>query len=198
MTVYNYFIKMAIGKIYMKNVGTVLIETERLILRRFTTSDSQAMFLNWAGSLKVTKYLAWSYHKSLSESEDLILSWCSRYDEKDFYQWAIVLKENNELIGTIDAEKIPFKKSFETGYCLGEKFWGKGYATESLKAVIDFLFDSTSCKSIIAVSSEENKASLMVLKKSGMSLKNKKEIYIPADKGFLTCRTYEIKKGRRK
>ena len=56
----------------MKNLGTIRIETERLILRRFVIEDAEDMFNNWASDNEVTKYLSWPTHKSINETEDYI------------------------------------------------------------------------------------------------------------------------------
>jgi len=47
----------------MKNLGTKTIETERLILRKFTTDDAMDMYKNWASDDMVTKFLTWPTHK---------------------------------------------------------------------------------------------------------------------------------------
>ena len=44
--------------------GTQTIHTERLILRKFTVDDAQAMFENWASDERVTRYLTWCPHES--------------------------------------------------------------------------------------------------------------------------------------
>ena len=69
--------------------------------------------------------------------------WEKEYEFNDTFRWIVELKDTHELIGTIDVASKTFIKfgSVELGYCYGEKFWHKGYATEALKRVIRFLFD---------------------------------------------------------
>jgi len=55
----------------MKHLGTVQLETERLILRRFNISDTQAIFDNWAKDDEVTKYLMWTAHTSIEITKSL-------------------------------------------------------------------------------------------------------------------------------
>ena len=62
----------------MNHIGTQYIETERLILRRFETSDAQAMFDNWASDDEVTKYLTWPTHADVSVTEKLLEDWVSQ------------------------------------------------------------------------------------------------------------------------
>lgn len=77
----------------MKHKGTVTIETERLILRRFTVNDVSAAFHNWTNDERVTEFLRWPTHKSIEITERVLNSWISEYEKSDYYQWAIVLKD---------------------------------------------------------------------------------------------------------
>jgi [ribosomal protein S5]-alanine N-acetyltransferase len=86
----------------MNHLGTRELETNRLKLRRFQLSDSEAMFRNWASDTEVTKYLTWPSHKDVSVSESVLKEWITQYKKDKFYQLAIVLKSNgNEPIGSI-------------------------------------------------------------------------------------------------
>ena len=85
----------------LQHKGTQLLETPRLILRKFTMDDAQAMYENWASDPEVTKFLTWPPHGSLEVTEQVLKSWVDGYAQDDFYQWAIVLKELGEPIGTI-------------------------------------------------------------------------------------------------
>ena len=69
------------------------IRTERLLLRPFALSDSQAMFRNWAGDPEVTKYLTWPTHADSDVSRKIISVWVEESKKPEVYQWAIVLKE---------------------------------------------------------------------------------------------------------
>ena len=65
----------------MKNLGTVTLETNRLILRKFNIDDGEVMFHNWASDNEVTKYLMWPAHKSLDISKEYIKSLISNYSD---------------------------------------------------------------------------------------------------------------------
>ena len=78
--------------------------SERLVLRRFVIEDAEAMFENWASDPEVTKYLTWPAHTSTDTSRAVLEDWISFYPRENYYQWAIVLKENgSEPIGSISA-----------------------------------------------------------------------------------------------
>ncbi len=60
----------------------------------------------------------------------------------DYYQWAIVYKENNQVIGSISVVGIDESiEATEIGYCIGYDYWNKGITTEAFSMVISFLFD---------------------------------------------------------
>ena len=127
----------------MQHQGTILIETDRLILRKFELNDSTAAFHNWTSDDKVTKFLRWPTHQNLETTEGIIKMWVGGYDENNFYQWAIVLKEHgDEPIGTIGVvEQNEELNILHIGYCIGSKWWNRGITSEAFKAIIPFLFD---------------------------------------------------------
>lgn len=71
----------------MKHIGTKNIETERLILRRFTLDDADAMYRNWASDDEVTKYLIWSAHSSVDITKMVLADWVESYKNDDNYNW---------------------------------------------------------------------------------------------------------------
>ena len=79
----------------MRHYGTQLLETERLILRRFEIGDAEAMYKNWASDFDVTKYLTWPVHTSIDVSKAVLEEWITSYSKNNYYQWAIVLKEHD-------------------------------------------------------------------------------------------------------
>ena len=120
--------------------GTITIETPRLILRRARMEDAEPMFRNWANDADVTKYLTWPPHENLEVTKKLLASWVESYEEDDYYQWMIVLKEIDEPIGSIMASTVGRAQSAHIGYCIGKRWWHQGIMSETLKAVMDFLF----------------------------------------------------------
>ena len=150
--------------------GTVTIETDRLILRRFAMEDAEAMFRRWASDDEVTKHLTWPTHSSVEISKMVLTDWTSHYPEPDFYNWAIVLKENGpEPIGNISVVGINKEVDAATmGYCMSRAHWRKGIMAEALTAVIAFLFDEVGFNRVEADHDPNNPASGRVMEKSGM------------------------------
>ena len=149
--------------------GTVTIETERLVLRRFARDDASSLFNNWANDMAVCRYMRWAPHKNKEESRDILDGWLEAYSRKSFYQWAITLKGNDEPIGAIGLFVVnEFDLCGDVGYCISKKSWGQGIATEALRAVLNFAFEIVGFNRIETYHSINNPASGRVMQKSGM------------------------------
>ena len=154
----------------MNHLGTKTIETSRLILRRFTLEDVQAMYRNWASDPAVTKYLTWPTHTSEEVTHRVLSDWVSHYSEENYYQWAIVLKDLGQPIGSIAVGHMNDRvNSVEIGYCMGKNWWHQGIMTEALNAVIDFFFEEVGANRVEACHDPNNPNSGAVMKKCGMT-----------------------------
>lgn len=153
----------------MNHQGTVTLETDRLILRRFTVSDASAMYRNWASSREVARFLTWEPHANVQETEALLREWVKNYDSPDCYNWAIALKPEGKLIGNISVvHMIPETACAVLGYCMGEPWWGKGYMPEAGGAVMQYLFETVGVNRIAANHDIGNPKSGRVMQKLGM------------------------------
>ena len=154
----------------MRHCGTKPIETERLLLRRFTLDDARAMYENWASDPDVTKFLTWPAHAGINVSKAVLEEWVSLYAENNYYQWAIVLKAHGtDPIGSISAVRMDEAvEKVHIGYCLGKEWWRRGIMSEALKAVMDFFFDEVGANRIDSRHDPRNPHSGMVMKKCGM------------------------------
>ena len=154
----------------LNHCGTVRLETDRLILRQFTIMDAEPMFNNWASDPEVTKYLTWPPHPDVEVSKAVLGDWVKSYDQKNYYQWAIVPKDNgDEPIGSISAVGMNDDVDMvHIGYCIGRIWWHQGIMTEALKAVMEFFFDVVGANRIESRHDPRNPHSGMVMKKCGM------------------------------
>ena len=153
----------------MKHKGTILLKTDRLILRRLTLDDVDAMFDNWASSGNVTRFMTWSAHKNKDITKMVLTDWVNSYEKLDYYQWGIVLKDSLTLIGAISIVNINEEdKSVEVGYCIGEKWWHQGITSEALKELIRFFFDEVNVDIIKARHDINNPNSGKVMLKCNM------------------------------
>ena len=153
----------------MKHCGTQRLETDRLILRKFVIEDAEAMYNNWASDEEVTKYLTWPAHLNVDISRSVIMDWIDSYSDEN-YLWAIVPKDNgDEPIGSISVVDMKEEVSMvHIGYCIGKAWWHKGFMSEALKAVMDFLFDVVDVQRIESRHDPRNPNSGKVMKKCGM------------------------------
>lgn len=153
----------------MTHKGTVTLETERLILRRFTMYDAEMMFRNWASDPEVTKYLTWPTHKNPDISREVIKNWISGYEADNKYDWAIELKTIREPIGSIAAVKVEDNiDSVHIGYCIGKPWWHKGYTSEALTSLVRFFFEEIGANRIEARFDPRNPNSGRVMEKAGL------------------------------
>lgn len=153
----------------MNHKGTKTIETERLLLRQFNESDAEAMFKNWETDDKVTEFLRWSTVTNISIAEQILHDWIQKYEHSDFYQWAIVLKEFGEPIGTISVvDKNDNLDIVHIGYCIGSKWWNKGITSEAFKAIIPFFFEEVGVNRIESQHDPNNPNSGKVMQKCGL------------------------------
>ena len=154
----------------LKHCGTQSIESERLLLRRFSLDDAEAMYRNWASDPEVTRFLTWPAHASVDITRAVLEDWVASYQKADYYQWAIVLRENgDEPIGSISAVGLRDDISMvHIGYCLGKAWWRRGIMSEALRSVMDFFFDQVGANRIESRHDPKNPHSGMVMKKCGM------------------------------
>ena len=154
----------------MNHLGTIRLETSRLILRRFEEEDTETAYRVWTGDPKVTKYLRWDYHRSLAQTRAVGQSWLKKYSDPQWYHWVIVPKEEGFPIGTISAANIYNETdTVEVGFCIGSEYWGLGYITEAFAAVIEFFFEEVGANRIEAKYVPGNKASRRVMEKCGLT-----------------------------
>lgn len=153
----------------MEHKGTCRLETERLILRRFEEDDLDAMYRNWCGDDRTTRYLTWPTYASIDDGRAPLAQWLASYDDPAFYQWAIVPKTLGEPIGSISVVSMnPEVEQVEIGYCIGPAWWRQGYTSEALQAVIDFFFDEVGVRRIQSRHDPDNPGSGAVMRHCGL------------------------------
>lgn len=153
----------------MKHLGTKALETERLILRRFTAEDSDAAFRNFTSDASAAKFLKWQAHKTPEETAELIAGWVRSYITPSFYLWAIVPKDLGEPIGYVGVLYMNDDTDMlHTYYCIGSAWWGKGIVTEAYGKVLGYLFEEVGANRIEASHDPQNPASGKVMEKCGL------------------------------
>ena len=153
----------------MNLLGTKQLETDRLILRRFTPNDIEKVYQGYATDLLTSRYLSWDPHKNIEVTKKFIENIISKYDQLDYFHWVVELKDTNEVIGGLSVVNFSEKNSTaEIGYCYESKYWGNGYASEALRKVIEFLLLEVGVRLVEARHISGNPASGKVMQKAGM------------------------------
>ena len=172
--------------------GTQTIHTERLILRKFTVEDAQAMFENWANDERVTRFLTWCPHESPEATKQLLELWCAAYENPNTYNW--VIEHEGTPIGNICVVRLSERCEYaELGYCMGYAYWNKGFMPEAAKAVIDYLFAEIGVNRVGISHAVKNPASGRVAQKCGLTFEGTKREFFKASTGeFLDISDYGI------
>jgi|LakMenEpi03Aug12_release.lakeMendotaPanAssembly.Ray.scaffolds.fasta_scaffold1133945_1 ribosomal-protein-alanine N-acetyltransferase len=142
-----------------------IIETERLILKRFNESDAKDLFA--LRSLdECMKYIGKPTHKSIDESIELIKLYNKTITEDIGIDWAIFHKLEQKIIGSIAIHKIDKQNHRgEVGYMLHPIYWKQGVISEAIHEVIKFGFNTLNLHSLEALIDKNNDASIAVLTK---------------------------------
>ena len=145
------------------------LKTKRMLLRKLVQDDINDMY-TWASDPEVAQYVTWEAHTSIAETQDFIDRTLSRYKHAKLGPWAMVNREDNRMIGLNGFIEWETKHSrAELGYVLSKDCWGKGYMTESKKAIVDFGFQHMNLNRIAARCRVPNIGSARVMEKCGMT-----------------------------
>lgn len=145
------------------------LETNRLILREYTRADFDDLY-----EILSDEETMMHYPKPFDESK--VKSWIEwnihNYDVFGFGLWAVVLKENGQMIGDcgITMQNINGKIKPEIGYHIHKKYQRQGYASEAAIRCRDYIFKHTPFNKIYAYMKYTNVGSYSVAIKNGMKL----------------------------
>jgi ribosomal-protein-alanine N-acetyltransferase len=143
------------------------LQTERLILRRLTPDDTDAIFA------VIGDAVAMQYYPRRFTREDAI-EWIERnqhrYEHDGYGLMAMVLKSSGEVIGDcgIARQMVEGESMLEVGYHLHRDHWGHGYATEAARACMDYAFRELAAPKVVSLIRAENVPSRRVAERNGM------------------------------
>jgi RimJ/RimL family protein N-acetyltransferase len=143
------------------------VETTRLLLRRPVARDAEVIFSRYASDPEVTRYLGWPRHRALEDTRRFL-----EYGDAEWHRWPagpylIESLESGVLLGgTGLAFETPYRAA--TGYVLALDAWGRGYATEALRAMTG-IAGGLGLRRLYALCHPEHSASRRVLDKCGFS-----------------------------
>ncbi|WP_435524368.1 GNAT family N-acetyltransferase [Chryseobacterium indoltheticum] len=147
------------------------LETQRLILRKLKEADYERLFL-LDSDAEVMKYIGMPTLSNVEESKEVVKMIMQQYEENGVGRLAVIEKESGLLIGWSGlklntSEVNGYQNFYELGYRFLRETWGKGYATESGKASLEYGFNDLKAEVIYAYAHCENQASNHILTKLG-------------------------------
>jgi len=153
----------------------IFLETERLVLRRFSEKDIDNLFLldsDTEASGNVNGAKPGDRIAIVNEILVKLLEYYSICDNYGF--WAVIRKHDDTFIGWFHFNPLPDNPNeIDLSYRFIRSTWGNGFATEGAIALINKGFDESGVKKVSARAHPENSASIRVMTKSGMSFEKK-------------------------
>lgn len=159
----------------MINLGTEKLESERLVLRKFEISDAKEICEGYRNQNEFL-YYANKQKVGVSEQTKIFAEFQEKYKCLDFYNWAIVLKENGKIIGSVNF-KLLGDDVVRVNYAIDNRFTRNGFMTEALNAVVDFAINKLKVSRFEGGVAESNIASKRVLEKCGLVFEKRIENY---------------------
>jgi ribosomal-protein-alanine N-acetyltransferase len=146
-------------------------ETSRLILRKPTLQDAEAVFTRYSSDKQVTKYLGWPRHQSIGDTQGFLAFSDAEWDRSLAGPYLIESGSGGNLLGSTG---LGFESSTvaSTGYVLARDAWGYGYATEALTAIVR-IAQSLGVSRLYALCHPDNPASIRVLEKCNFRLEGR-------------------------
>ena len=156
-----------------KQQDSIIIETERLILRPLTPADAETAYYGWVGDPEIAKYVSWLPLQSVNETIEWIkeVEWQRDSDgniiPSDYYIWGFTLKETGGLFGSGGLIWENGRQLYQVGYNIMKTHWNHGYTTEAMKSILRFAAVNLGVKKVAGGHAKENIASARVIEKLG-------------------------------
>jgi [ribosomal protein S5]-alanine N-acetyltransferase len=153
----------------MESTPTIpLIATARLVLRPYSTGDFDAL-KNILHEPEILRYFPTQTPWPDDKIRNYISYQLNHWLDRGYGHWAVVWRETGQVIGWNGLEFLFDTNETEVGYLMSREFWGRGLATESARAAVDFGLNTIGLKQIIGLTHPDNIASQRVLEKCGLS-----------------------------
>lgn len=154
----------------MKYAAFENLQTSRLLLRRLELGDLYEYYEDLYGDGSVTKFMTFDAHQDIGESLESLQRAVDRYDEPDFYRWAVERREDEALIGVVQLLNFDAgENACSFALMFAESCWNRGYATEAMTEVLKFAFEKLEVEKITVDHMAGNEGSGAVMRKLGMS-----------------------------
>ncbi|WP_081991002.1 GNAT family N-acetyltransferase [Pseudoalteromonas piratica] len=146
-----------------------LIETPRMLMRQFTLEDAEQVF-KFSSNEDVTRYTGDAgWVNTINDAENIIRNiWLKEYNEIGYARFAIILKENNQVIGFCGLKYEPELNAPDIGYRMLPEYWGKGLGMEASRAALEYAFNQLGLSYIVGEVDVANTASHKILTNLGL------------------------------
>jgi ribosomal-protein-alanine N-acetyltransferase len=145
-----------------------ILETERLVLRKFSVEDA-AFILRLLNEPSFIRNIGDRGVRTLEDARSYILRVpIASYERNGFGLYLVILKESGESVGMCGLIKREELEDVDIGYAFLPEYWSKGYAVESALAVKEYARDVIGLKRLVAITDPENQGSIRVLEKIGL------------------------------
>jgi ribosomal-protein-alanine N-acetyltransferase len=140
------------------------LETDRLVLSPPTPADAEAIFERYASDAEVTRYVGWPRHRTVEDTREFLAFSLAQWERLGAGPYLIRARDSNQLVGGTGLDL--HEAEAMTGFVLAKDAWGKGYATESLRAMIA-VARRIGLRRIYALCHPDHRRSQHVLEKCG-------------------------------
>ena len=156
---------------------TIILETERLVVRTWTPDDAQEGFRIWSDE-EVMRYVGTGQpNATVEETRAWLGRMMAHHERHGFGFWAVVEKDSGRLVGSCG---LGYQRDggppLEFGYTLARSHWGRGYATEAASACLRYAFEVLRLPEIVASVDSRNLASCRVLEKIGFVYQRQEQL----------------------
>jgi ribosomal-protein-alanine N-acetyltransferase len=152
-----------------------MLETNRLILRRFTDDDVDAVFA-MRSDAEIMRFIR-EPQKRRDETHNWLRLISGKWEDEKIGFCAVIEKKSGKVIGWCGLWLLQESNEIEVGYAIKKEFWGRGFAPEAAEAMLKYGFNELELEKIVAVAYPENQASQNVMKKLGMNYNYVGEFY---------------------
>ena len=147
--------------------GTAELWTENLVLRRYRPDDAEQLYRYFGSDPDMYKYSGWNPYATPEMTKETIQQFISSYEDEHSYSWVMDAHGDDVAAGTIGAYDYR-DGQIEVGFSVAKSWQGRGFATEALMKVLEYLTENEGISCVTAWCAAENTASKRVLERSGM------------------------------
>jgi RimJ/RimL family protein N-acetyltransferase len=153
-----------------------MLETERLIIRKFTFDDLNKL-IELRSDEEVIKYIGSRKMQNPEAIAKRLRFYIDCYAKFGYGMCAMIWKETGEMIGWCGLQPLEETGETEVGYGMIKEFWGKGIGYECAMAWLEHAFKTANAERIVAVAAPENTGSWRIMEKCGMKFEKTDKHY---------------------